>query len=225
MDYRKNIDNKKALNSFMNKVTAIAKTADEKIRELANEAESKIRETSVSFKESCQANLTNSFRKNIQSLAIEYVEKSLVANGVNDIKSLTIGVKETGEYLSVERIISDLCTEYSQSVENYMTDVYKYNLFGSLVLFFSSNEQIEFTKNDVEVFTLTLKEPVVEENYCEETTCECECTCHSNCSCECGVTCECNEECKEDCNCGCHTPVCTCDTNCDETCQCECHKQ
>ena len=206
MDYRKNIDNKKALNSFMNKVTAIAKSADEKIRELATEAEDKIKETTISFKDTCKTNLTNSFRKNIQSLAIEYVEKSLIENGVNDIKSLTIGVKETGEHLSVERIISDLCKEYSQPVESYMTDSYKYNLFGSLVLFFSANEQVEFTKDDVEVFTLTLKDV-------KETSCECECV----------VTCDCDGECKEDCNCACHTPVCTCDTKCDD--ECECHKQ
>lgn len=213
MDYRKNIENKKTFNAFLEKVTNIAKTADEKIKVLANEAEGLLRDTTTSIKENCQANLTNSFRKNLQTLSIEYVEKTLIANGVNGINSLTIGVKEDGSYLSVERIIADLCKQYNQPLEPYMTDVYKYNLFGSLVLFFSANEQVEFTKDGVEVFTLTLKEKV--ETPVDET---CDCEEHKT------PTCTCDEHCTEDCTCTCHQP-CMCDINCDETCECACHKK
>lgn len=203
MDYKKQINNKKTLNSLFSKVASIAKTADEKIREIANETEDRLKETTTSFKETIQNNLNDNFKKNLSVLAIETVEKTLIENGVNNIKTLTITLNETEECLSVERIITDLCGEYNQPLETYLTDVYKYNVLANLELFFGTNEQLEFVKNETDIFTLTLKTV-------EEPTCGCDCDGECNCNDEC--CCTCNDKCKEESQ---QEEVTTC---CDEVC-------
>lgn len=189
MDYRKQINNKKTLNSLFNKVSTLVKTADDKIREIANETEEKLRETTTSFKETIQTNINDNFKKNLSVLAIETVEKTLIENGTNDIKTLTITLNETVECLSIERIITDLCGEYNQPLETYLTDVYKYNVLANLELFFGTNEQLEFIKTQPDKFTLTLK--FVDEPICE-CNCDGDCNCDGNCGC--GDDCKCHKD-------------------------------